>query len=151
MLYLGARMTGPRLSSMPLTADAAPLSQLGATGCSNTPGEVCLVVLCPRETTYAPPSVTARARRAGIPLCMVRCKSCSRASAEGTMCYWCRADLLSAYRASRRVKRSRDERVTHVYQLTLKGWVLPDACEELTAAAKRMCDGSVVVSTRSSS
>ena len=62
-----------------------------------------------------------------------------------------RADLLSVYRALRRVKRSRHERVTHVYQLTLKGWVLPDACEELTAAAKRMCDGSVVVSPRSSS
>ena len=50
-----------------------------------------------------------------------------------------RADLLSVYRALRRVKRSRHERVTHVYQLTLKGWVLPDACEELTAAAKSMC------------
>ena len=61
-----------------------------------------------------------------------------------------RADLLSVYRALRRVKRSRHERVTHVYQLTLKGWVLPDACEELTAAAKSMCEGSVVVSTRSS-
>ena len=36
-------MTGPRLSGMPLTADAAPLSQLGSTGCSNAPGEVCLV------------------------------------------------------------------------------------------------------------